>query len=92
MKVKLFFFLTYKVMGLYGIIFEETNAFRNEQMLVGSSINTARGSAKGLCLMHTITSILSLLHKVIKSSQTAPLNFCEKMLSRVLMVKNATQF
>jgi len=33
---------------------------------------TARGSATGLCLMHTITSILSLWHKVIKSSQTTP--------------------
>ena len=41
MKVKLFFFLTYKVMGLYGIICEETNAFSNEQTLAGSSIKRA---------------------------------------------------
>ncbi len=41
MKVKHFFFLTYKVMGLYGIICKETNAFSNEQTLAGSSIKRA---------------------------------------------------
>ena len=50
-----------------------SNPFIRKYKIFKWHLKYGLGSAKGLCLMHTITSILSLLHKVIKSSQTTHL-------------------